>query len=579
MFTLRGPFTVVPAHFDISSPDGSLFCLLCPESYAFDFQMNNCEQLRLDIESAPCRDDSNSQCRPLTVAAVSNTYIETQKRIGKLNLRPILTQTPPPISKKMRPSLLLRKAKLSNAEALFAHRTRDVALKVVSSCGLYRICVVNTTALLQQTIDKHDLHAWETPALDLMGTTISFTNLLASLLQGEERVECKFHAAFGASMVCESLALGECRAFLGGAQQGAMANVLSVRRALYNNSDTVLSATVADFAEALPEERYAATFQFMGAAQERADRFIGSAARHAQQRFNLNLTPHAHHYFKQSEGIPTAVLLTTSVEDDYSHLQAAAASGSSSSSSGEVSEAPPRRKVVHSTGVLVQPLALDMKKENSTPLIIGGLQDLFNSIALCPAPPSVASVAHAALGVRAQEEGTLVQDILALVSGDYSGSYAVAKAARLMASDDVETVRLQYQPIRDRYNLKPLRSAASEAEAMAAAKSETAPASTTATDGTVENKPAVASEEVLGLTALELDPTTVTRTALDFFCRCSAESITQSFTAMPVADRQDLVGKTAGCVYCGKEYVLKEKHLGLSAAEGEVAAGDEPSSS
>lgn len=429
------------------------------------------------------------------------------------------------------------------ADAVFAHKTRDVALKVVSKCGRFRICAVSTTNILQQTIDRHNLHDLESAALDLLGTHISLTNLMASLLQGEERLECKFMSNFDVSFVCESLALGECRAYLGNSRPGTMDNVLSVQRVLYNNSDPALSATVASFDDVIPETSYADTFSIMGSDESKAIRLQKSAVLHARQRFNLNLTPHAFHYFRQSEGIPTAVLLTSSVEDDYNHLTNPTVSSS-------VQDAqPPRKRVVHSTGVLVQPLAIDMEKENKTPLVISKLQNLFNGIALCPNPPTVSSVAHTALGIRNTEEGLLVQDILSLVTGDYKGAKAVAEAARQMSTNDIETVQLQYQPIRERYGLTEL--SASEENTNPEIASEPS------------NKPLSASEAVLSQTAIALDPSSLTRTALDFFCRCSIDTISQSFSALQKEDRRDLVGKTAGCVYCGKEYVLEAKHLNL----------------
>eukprot|EP00744_Colponema_vietnamica_P026286 GILI01038930.1.p1 GENE.GILI01038930.1~~GILI01038930.1.p1 ORF type:complete len:473 (-),score=91.09 GILI01038930.1:73-1458(-) len=441
-------------------------------------------------------------------------------------------------------------------DAVFAHKTRDVALKVVSKCGLYRICAVSTTNPLQQTIDRHNLHSLESPALDPLGTHISLTNLIASMLQGEERLECKFMANFDVSLVCESLALGECRAYLGNSRPGTMDNVLSVQRVLYNNTDPALSATVASFDDVLPEELYKPTFSIMGTGGDdaKAERFLKSAVEHARHRFNLNLTPHAFHYFRQSEGIPTAVLLTSSVEDDYSHLTTGAAG------EGVPSEA--RKRVVHSTGVLVQPLAIDMEKENKTPLVIRKLQNLFNGIALCPAPPTVSAIAHTALGLRNSEEGLLVQDILSLVTGDYSGARAVAAAARQMNTEDVETVRLQYQPIRDRYGLQELGTEASPASVGGIAESGS-------------TKQVAVAEEVLNQTAIALDPTSLTRTSLDFFCRCSIESISGSFVSLPEAERVDLVGKTAGCVYCGKEYALSPKHLGLEEGSTDAAATGE----
>ena len=437
-------------------------------------------------------------------------------------------------------------AKANGDAALDRMKRRDIAMKVVSRCGRYRISAVTTTSLLQTIIDRHELHCSDAPFLNLLGTQLSFTNLLAAMGEGEERVECRFESQFGAACVSESLALGECRAYVAtGQSELVLPNTLSVKRVLYNHRSPVTSVTSARFETELPEEVLRDSLRFIGSgpgswdnvnAQSHSNdalwsKYAAPAEKRAKLGFLLNLTPHAVHFFRQSEGIPSAVLLTTSVED--------VTPSDGGSSSG--------KKVIHSGGVLVQPLAHSTERDNDVPPAIEKLQRLFTGMTLCPVPPTVGSIAMAALDDRNFSEGILAMDLLALASGDYEGARDAAKAARIAFSDDVETTTAQYQLIRDPYALK---------AAPSVPRVEGAQTKPICEDGAARNGVAACDSDG---SFIALDPATLTRSALDFTCRCSADGFRDAILAVPEA-QMGLAGDgvQATCIFCNKQFLVKK---------------------
>jgi hypothetical protein len=151
----------------------------------------------------------------------------------------------------------------------------------------------------------------------------------------------------------------------------------------------------------------------------------------------------------------------------------------------------------------------------------------------------------AAIDDRNTSDGTLMMDLLSLASGDYQGAMVAAKKARIAFCDDVETTQTQYQLIREPYGLKV---APPQPEVNAAA----APNAAVDADLTTSTPPPVVEDDG---TFISLNTETVVRTALDFTCRCSADSFRDAILTLPETKRDySEKGVTAVCVFCNKEY-------------------------
>jgi len=76
-------------------------------------------------------------------------------------------------------------------------RHRDITLCVPSVDGRHRLTFCSSQHLLTECIRRHDLLVatqCHLPFLELLGTSLSFTNLLAAQHEGEERIDVQLTA-------------------------------------------------------------------------------------------------------------------------------------------------------------------------------------------------------------------------------------------------------------------------------------------------------------------------------------------------------------------------------------------------
>ena len=147
---------------------------------------------------------------------------------------------------------------------------RDVVIKAVSSCGKFRVAATS----LGTTLKNFHFPSPAASERSLIGHCLGFATLMASFFNAEERVVSTF-VNQSMSITCESLALGEARGFIDVSTSMAEGqdDTLRVRRFLYNNASPVDSVVVSP--PSTP--------------------FIDVV----------------HHFFRQSEGMESAVLLLT----------------------------------------------------------------------------------------------------------------------------------------------------------------------------------------------------------------------------------------------------------------------------
>ncbi|AAZ11825.1 hypothetical protein, conserved [Trypanosoma brucei brucei TREU927] len=400
-------------------------------------------------------------------------------------------------------------------------RGRDITLRVSTKDGNARIVFASTTNLLRETMRRHKLLTrmkGQTPFLELVGTHLTFTNILAALQEGEERVATRLSANEG-TIVTESLAIGECRCYVGGHNGTTLEEEphfpLKVDRFLYGQSQPFSSITAASLTQLIDRD-YNATVSssegFCSTAQtpETAVPLLGLGMLSPEvvdAYYRRNITLHGHTFFRQSEG-SVAALWCCAYLDDPSLLEAFALYSEASAAS-ESPEAVDRvdemmRKTACSCGVLVQPVVAGRVVEEKIHL----LQRLLVRASIVQ--PEIFSV----LKERGVHEGLACQDSIALVTGDHEGAYEVAKAARQFTQDP----------------------------------SVSAPVVEKVREG-------------LGLDKGErffIDQASVVRNGIDYFCRCSKNNFLRALVALPEEQLSSLMEETSfRCTFCAKEHVLQ----------------------
>ncbi|KPA83191.1 putative mitochondrial hypothetical protein [Leptomonas pyrrhocoris] len=455
---------------------------------------------------------------------------------------------------------------LSSANStLHSFRTRDITLRIPSKDHLVRVSFCSTRYLLAETIRRHSLlrvTGANLPFLQLLGTQLTFTNLLASAQEGEERVETRL-TSDEATILTEALALGECRCYLRpeyNAQleaEGQPTFPLRVNRILYRQRAPFSSLVHADLAELLqppiPTSSDGHVKDAEGGAVDHTVPFslftptmVSRVPLDAWTNFfAYNSTLHAYNYLRRSDGCVPAVWLHTALDaavlraDDLldadgtplsnPHVKADVKSPDSKEAE-KVAEAQAqalqrtlRHAIPHSFGVIVTPLAAGDAVERQ----VGQLNRvLMEAAVLLHAPPTSGRNASSDSGgaaasasplqsllERCKEKHTTCQHILSLLTGDHEGAHASAVAAR-QYSEDPAQVAAVVDPIR---------------RAMGVA------------------------DFVLPLAATE-----AVRTGLDFFCRCSKQNIVSSLTAAPASALTSLKENdgVVNCSFCGKHYQL-----------------------
>jgi redox-regulated HSP33 family molecular chaperone len=442
---------------------------------------------------------------------------------------------------------------------LHSLRTRDITLRIPSKDRLLRISFCSTRYLLAETIRRHSLlrlTGANIPFLQLLGTQLTFTNLLASALEGEERVETRFTTE-EATILTEALALGECRCYLRPEfnaqleEQRRPTFPLRVNRILYRQQTPFSSLVHADLAELLQPPTSTANHAQDGEVADHAVPFslctptTGSRVPLDAwtEFFSHNSTLHAYNYLRRSDGCVPAVWMHTALDpsvlrtDGLLNIDGTPVdadltnagvhlSGSKESEKAEEAEAQAfqrtlRHAISHSFGVIVTPLAAGDAVDRQ----VGQLNRvLAEAAALLYASPQqqqqqLTSHAEAAFSPlrplleQCATKHTTCQYVLSLLSGDHDGAHASTVAAR-QYSEDPAQVAAVVNPIRRTLGVHDL--------------------------------------------FIPLAATEAVRTGLDFFCRCSKKNVVTSLVAAPpsvLASLKENQG-TVNCSFCGKHHTL-----------------------
>lgn len=406
----------------------------------------------------------------------------------------------------------------SSKEMLHRLRTRDITLRVPSKDGLLRFVFCATSHLWHETIRRHNLWSatgGHTPFLELLGTHLSFTNMLAALQDGEERVACRL-TSDEATICTEALALGECRSYVLPEYNGELIESgrqpfpLKVDRILYKQRQPFTSVVNADLrAIAAPVEGDDERIAAYGVAPIPSGSGVGSpaAAEIPQPPLSLNLheasldslvsffshnmTAHGYNFLRRSNGCVPALMLRSRLLPDV--LKDTPVDQS-------LSEERLQCSCDGSYGILAEPLAAG----NGVDWVVWRIQQALALAMTTPARYPALETLHS----HTRSEHTACQYMLSLISGDYKGSYDATVAARQFTSDPVEVAKV----------LTPLRKS-------------------------------------LGITdiVIPLDAAASVRTGLDFFCRCSTTNVLQTLVAAPEVMIQSLRAENEfRCTYCGK---------------------------
>ncbi|KAG5496620.1 hypothetical protein JIQ42_03451 [Leishmania sp. Namibia] len=430
-------------------------------------------------------------------------------------------------------------------------RTRDITLRVPSRDKLLRFAFCSTRHLLAETIRRHDLLLSTGAHLDfleLVGTQLTFSNLLASALEGEERVEARFTAE-EATISTEALALGECRCCLRPeynaqlAEGGLPAFPLRVSRIQYRREKPFTSVVHADLSELLQPPPDVASSTAAAAATRTSEAnhvpfslYLPDMARRVpleawKRFFSYNSSLHAYNYLRRSEGSVPAVWMQSRIDaatllnHGFLNTDGSAAGGAwqhdeaCSGAAKEKKAQEVQRALLHaiplSFGVVVTPLAagdaVDRRVGQLNRVVMEAAAQLSaSSEGGTPTIPVLQPLLD-----RCAQKYTTCQHILSLVSGDHDGAYQAAVAAR-QYNDDPARVAVVVDPIRRALGVQ---------------------------------------DFVIPLAATEAE-----RTGLDFFCRCSKQNLMGSLVSASPCTLESLKesGNTVHCSFCGRQHTIAD---------------------
>lgn len=442
---------------------------------------------------------------------------------------------------------------------LHSFRTRDITLRIPSKDHLIRVAFCSTRHLLAETIRRHNLlrlTGANVPFLQLLGTQLTFTNLLASAQEGEERVETRFTTE-EATILTEALALGECRCYLRPdynaqlEERGEPTFPLRVNRILYRQQTPFSSLVHADLAELL-QPPTSSDKKEGGVSSSDAHELAGvpfslytpgMAARVPLEAwtdfFAHNSTLHAYNYLRRSDGSVPAVwmhagidlaalqsgglvkpdgtpIVTDGAEVEAKPAEATTEEASAAAMAQSVQRAL-RHAISHSFGVTVTPLAAGDAVDRQ----VGRLNRvLAEAAALLHSPHTTGgnAVEHRPspllpLLQQCSTTHATCQHILSFITGDHDGAHAAAVAARQYSCDPAQVAAV-VDPVRRQLGV----------------------------------------DDVV----VPLEATEAVRTGLDFFCRCSKANIMASLVAAPASALASLKESdgVVNCSFCGKHYRL-----------------------
>lgn len=466
-------------------------------------------------------------------------------------------------------------------------RTRDITLAVPCNEGKCRITFCTSRNVLVETIMRHKL--LETtrvhlPFWQMLGSNLSFTNMLASQLEGEERVNSRFTTQ-EATLEVEALALGECRAYLSRAYNGELLSAgtaafpLMVERIRFNQLKPFTSIVNADLsslvqlreAEERRENRKSNDTASTNDNSNSDDDSIsiphelyvpGMNAALLQGYFHYNMTLHAYHFLRQSDGICSpAVWLHTGMNRDALTTSSLLSPLDLSrlSERGEMAMAAMMEKLKHtisfqggritsvssadkkaqnederekeveylrtaltsavttSFGAMIQPLGagntLSRELWKLQQLLVAGVAacqvgEVKEEVEAYIRSPSLYSLLH-----TDNFHDYACQNVLSILTGDVEKSFQVARNAR-QCTQDPSHIAPTIEAIRRELQLNDL---------------------TLTLDMQVED---------------------AKRCAVDFFCRCSPDSLLDALKSLPELNDQKVCGQVFRCSKCSKEYHL-----------------------
>ncbi|GET90769.1 hypothetical protein, conserved [Leishmania tarentolae] len=431
---------------------------------------------------------------------------------------------------------------------MHAFRTRDITLRVPSKDKLVRFSFCSARHLLAETIRRHGLLRSTGAHLDflqLLGTQITFANLLASALEGEERVETRFTAE-EATILTEALALGECRCYLRPEYNAQLEErdlptfPLRVNRILYGQEKPFSSVVHADLGELLqPPCEAASTSAAASTCTNEASGvpfslYVPGMARRVpveawKSFFSYNSSLHAYNYLRRSDGSIPAVWMQSRIDAaslrDHGFLSAdgtvAAAAwqpdetcrGNDGEKKAQDAHRALLRTIPFSFGVVVTPLAAGVAVDQRVSQLNRAVMEAAALLSASPGSGATATSALQPLLERCAETHTTCQYILSLVSGDHDGAYQAAVAARQYSAEPAHVAAV-VDPIRRALGVQDF--------------------------------------------VVPLEATEAVRTGLDFFCRCSKQNVVESLVSAPACALESLKASdnTVHCSFCGKCYGL-----------------------
>lgn len=456
-------------------------------------------------------------------------------------------------------------------------RTRDITLVVPCNRGISRITFCTSRQLLLSTMERHKLlevTRMHTPFFQMLGTNLSFTNMLACQHEAEERVSTRFTTQ-EATLEVEALALGECRAYLSRSynsellSSGAAAFPLTVERVLYNQTNPFKSIVNADLCSLVrtKEGEQEGRGEMGTTATSPSDSqngvipdglyIPGIDAALLQGYFNYNMTLHAYHFLRQSDGISSPVVwlhtgvhrpafLSSGLLDPLDpsrlsdrgilavnaaveNLKDATALGGTEGKEEKDQGAEERATAIKelrsalgnavrtSFGVMVQPLgagtALERTLWNLQQRLIKGVA----ALQVGQVEEEVAGYIHSpALKTLLHSDDFhdyACQNVLSILTGDIEKSFQVAQNAR-QCTQDPTLLAPTIETIRRELHLQDL------------------------------NR------------TLDMQVEDTKRTAIDYFCRCSTASLLQALKSLPEKHFKEICGQPFRCSKCNMEYRL-----------------------
>lgn len=496
-------------------------------------------------------------------------------------------------------------------------RARDVAIVVPTNNGASRITFCTSRHLLLQAIERHKLlevTRMHTPFWQMLGTNLSFTNMLAGQLEGEERVATRFTTQ-EATIEVESLALGECRAYLSRCynnellSSGAAAFPLTVDRILYNQQKPFTSIVNADLCSLVntregEKEKGKEDERLSTIASSSADGLplaiphelyiTGLDAALLQGYFNYNMTLHAYHFLRQSDGISCpAVWLHTGID-----RSALLASGlldpldpSRISDRGVLAIAAAMESLRHRT-IVQEPTGPSLSEHHEKHSLANDTSAENASREDAQPDPEASEKASALVDLRAALQGTVKTSFGVMVQPLGAGTALemalwqlqqrlVGGVAALQVGEVQEEVEayvrspslqgfLRSESFHDYacQNVLSILTGDVEKSYQVAEKARQCTQDPGKVAPTVQAIRRELKLHEIDLT-IDMQVEDTKRTAVDFFCRCSPATLMEALKSLPEKSYQDISGQVFRCSKCSKEY-----HLSLPKREQQTARAE-----